>query len=279
MFANHEVGIRTQLEDGVRGLLIDVYPGIPVGDAVKTNIEEGELVREKYEAMLGPSGFDAAIRIRNRMIGGTEGDPALYLCHGLCELGATPFVPVLRSIREYLILHPGEVLIIIIEDAVAPAEIEAAFQASELVDFAYRGDPAPPWPTLREMITTDQRVLVLAEKDGQGVPWYHQAFEVFQETPYSFHDLSEFSCEPHRGGTAGSLLLMNHWISTPPSSVPSDAEIANAYEVLLARARACEAERRLLPNLIAVDFYRTGDLFSVVWTLNGAPTRSASPTD
>jgi hypothetical protein len=279
MFANHEAGIMAQLEDGVRGLLIDVYPGIRVGNAVKTDIEEGELVQEKYEAMLGPSGFDAAIRIRNRMIGGTEGTPALYLCHGLCELGANPLVPLLRSIREFLILHPGEVLIIIIEDAVAPAEIEAAFQSSGLVDFVYRGDPAPPWPTLREMIATDQRVLVLAEKDSQGVPWYHQAFEVLQETPYSFHDESEFSCEPHRGGTAGSLLLMNHWISTPPSSVPSDAKIANAYEVLLARARACRAERGLLPNLIAVDFYRTGDLFNVVWTLNGAPTRTASPTD
>ena len=279
MFANHEVGITTQLEDGIRGLLIDVYQGIPVGDAVKTDVEEGELVREKYEAMLGPGGFDAAIRIRNRLIGGTEGDRALYLCHGLCELGAIPLVPMLESVREFLILNPGEVLIVIIEDAVAPAEIEAAFQESGLADFVYRGSSVPPWPTLREMIATDQRVLVLAENDSEGVSWYHQAFEVFQETPYSFHDPAEFSCEPNRGGTAGSLLLMNHWISTPPSSVPSDAEIVNAYDVLLARARACRAERGLLPNLIAVDFYRTGDLFSVAWTLNGAPTRTASPTD
>jgi hypothetical protein len=279
MFANHEVGITTQLKDGIRGLLIDVYRGIPVGDAVKTDVEEGELVREKYEGMLGPSGFDAAIRIRNRLIGGTERAPALYLCHGLCELGATPLVPALRSVREFLILNPGEVLIIIIEDAVAPAEIEAAFQESGLVDFVYRGSPAPPWPTLREMIATDQQVLVLAENDSKGVPWYHQAFEVFQETPYSFHDPSEFTCGPNRGGTAGSLLLVNHWITTPPSSVPSHAQIVNAYDVLLARARACQAERGLLPNVIAVDFYRTGNLVSVAWTLNGAPTRTAPPTD
>ncbi len=279
MFANHEVGIMTQLQDGVRGFLIDVHPGIPVGNAVKTDIEQGELAREEYEAMLGPSGFDAAIRIRDRLIGGTEGERALYLCHGLCELGATVLVTVLRSVREFLILNPGEVLIIIIEDAVAPAEIEAAFHESELADYVYRGRPAPPWPTLREMIATDQRVLVLAENDSEGVPWYHQAFEVFQETPYSFDDPSEFSCVPNRGGTAGSLLLMNHWISTPPSSLPSDAAIVNAHEVLHARARACRAERGRLPNLIAVDFYRTGDLFSVARTLNGAPARTSAAPD
>ena len=43
----------------------------------------------------------------------------------------------------------------------------------------------------------------------------------------------------------------------------------NAREVLLARARACERERGMLPNILAVDFYRSGDLFGVVDTLNG----------
>ena len=50
---------------------------------------------------------------------------------------------------------------------------------------------------------------------------------------------------------------------------PTNAEIVNAYDFLLARARLCGKERTRLPNILAVDFYRTGDVFRVVRTLNG----------
>ena len=50
---------------------------------------------------------------------------------------------------------------------------------------------------------------------------------------------------------------------------PSDAEKVNAYEPLLRRARECRRIRDHLPNLLAVNFYRRGDLFRVVDTLNG----------
>ena len=62
---------------------------------------------------------------------------------------------------------------------------------------------------------------------------------------------------------------MNHWIDTMPTPKPSNAAIVNAYPFLLARAQQCAAERRHIPNLVAVDFYRTGDLLAVVNKLNG----------
>jgi len=37
---------------------------------------------------------------------------------------------------------------------------------------------------------------------------------------------------------------------------------------LLARAEQCARERSHLPNIVAVDFYRTGDLLRVVKHLN-----------
>ncbi len=137
-----------------------------------------------------------------------------------------------------------------------------------MIDYVYRGPARPPWPTLREMIETDQRVLVLAENEWAGVDWYHPSFEVLQETPYGFRDPSEFSNQPNRGGTAGSLLLMNHWIETTPMPKPSNAAIVNAHDALLARIRAFERTRGRVPNLVAVDFYGTGDLIQVVRELN-----------
>ncbi len=268
MFPNQQLGVRRQLDDGIRAFMLDVLPGIPVGGAVKTDFDEAELVREKLEPALGAEGFEAALRIRGRLLGGDPRDRELYLCHGLCELGAIRLVPVLREFREFLILHPREVVIIIIEDAVPAAEVAAAFTESRLVDLVYRGPVTAPWPTLGEMADSGGRVLVLAENDSEGVPWYHPAWNVFQETPYHFESTDALSNEPNRGGTAGSLLLMNHWITTPPANLPSNAQVINAREVLEARVEQCRQQRGKVPNVIAVDFYRTGDLVDVVRDLN-----------
>ena len=55
---------------------------------------------------------------------------------------------------------------------------------------------------------------------------------------------------------------------------PSDAAKVNAYGPLLARARECQQIRGHLPNLLAVNFYKQGDVFRVVDTLNGIRARS-----
>jgi len=213
--------------------------------------------------------MDAAVRIRDRIAGKEHGTRDVYMCHGFCELGALKLVPVLRDVRNFLVANPGEVLILMIQDeGVTPPDIERCFKESGLIDFVYRGSVKPPWPTLREMVASDQRVLVLAEHDAAGVDWYHPAFEVVQETPWEFHDPSEFSNRPNRGGTSGSLLLMNHWIESTPMPKPSNAAIANARAVLMKRIRAFRRERGRVPNLVAVDFYATGDLLAVVRELN-----------
>jgi hypothetical protein len=172
-------------------------------------------------------------------------------------------------VHEFLVHNPNEVLVLVVEDYVAPQDLAQAFAESGLEGLVYRGAPGPPWPTLREMIDAGERVLVQTESGRPGVPWIHSAFQLMQETPYRFKQPSEMACAPNRGGTAGSLFLMNNWIDTTPAPKPSNAAIVNAYDALLARARACQAERGKLPTVIAVDFYRTGALFQAVRTLNG----------
>jgi hypothetical protein len=236
--------------------------------------------RAKYEAALGKEGIDAAMRIRDRLVGEETDKRDVYLGHGFCELGATRFVTALEEIKEFLVMNPGEVIVIVIQDeGVSPEDVAACFARSGLDRLLYRGSVTPPWPTLREMISSDQRVVVFAENQAAGVPWYHLAFEVCQETLYGFKHLSEFSNRPNRGGTTGSLLLMNHWIESTPTPLPSNAEIVNAYDFLLERARQCQKERGMIPNLVAVDFYRTGDLVRVVDALNGVeqPLSASAP--
>jgi hypothetical protein len=269
MFPNQNAGIQKQLEDGIRAFLIDAHYAVPVGDRVKTELDDEKAAMAKYEKALGKEGMAAVLRIRDRMVGEKEGERDVYMCHGFCELGALKLVPVLRDMRDFLVANPGEVVILVIQDeSVTPQDVERCFQESGLIDFVYRGAVRPPWPTLRDMVESDQRVLVMAENASEGVDWYHPAFQVLQETPYTFKDPSEFSNRPNRGGKGGSLYLMNHWIETTPMPKPSNAAIVNAHDALLARINAFRRARGHLPNVVAVDFYATGDLVQVVREVN-----------
>ena len=277
MFPNQERGIPGLLEDGIRGFLVDVHYGIPVGDRVKTDIDSEIGSKDRFEKAVGKEGIDAAMRIRDRMEGQAGGPRGLYLCHGFCELGSQPLVDVLREMRDFLVRHPQEVLVMVIEDYVPPSDLEVAFTESGLVDFVYRSPLGPPWPTLGEMIERGERVLALSESGRPGVAWLHPAFTVVQETPYTFRRPEDMSCRANRGGTSGALFQVNHWIETLPAPRPTNAAIVNSYDFLLARAERCWRERKKVPNLLAVDFAETGDLLKVVAALNAKEAPSLIP--
>jgi hypothetical protein len=277
------LSIRDQLRAGVRGLLIDAHYGLQAGNAVRTDLSEaseraGNTDRKLYEEKLGPKGLAAIQRIRDRVLPG-EGEPGVFLCHRFCELGATEITGALRDVREFLVEQPDEVLVIVIEDYVLPTAILQAFEDSGLAEKVYRGPPAGPFPTLREMIDSGQQVVVYAERNGGAAPWYTAGYDAaIEETPYSFKrrpalltDPSNWpaSCAPNRGPDDAPLLLMNHWINTDPTPRPSNAALVNQREVLAGRARECEEIRGQRVNLLAVDFAGQGDLYDAVDELNG----------
>jgi hypothetical protein len=276
MFPHHSHDMPGQLQDGVRALLFDIHYGFPGGERIKTDLEGEGATREKLVGAVGEEGFAAAERIRNRLVGVDEGKRGLYFCHGFCELGAYPVVPTLAAIRDWLVVNPSEVIVIVIEDYVTPAEIATAFAESDLMEFVYTG-PIEPLPTLRQMIDSGGRVMVFLESGNPGVDWLHPAFTSIQETPYSFHTPAEFSCKPNRGGTTPPMFQINHWIETTPAPKPSNAEIVNAYDFLLKRALTCRQERKHLPNVIAVDFEDIGDVVRVAHTLNGLDSTATKP--
>lgn len=249
---NQQLSIPDQLRLGIRGFLIDTYyatrrpGGAVVIDPVKTPQSE------------------------------------LYVCHVLCELGATPLVEVLRAMRDHLRAQPDSVLAVVNEDSIAPRDFRRAVRLSGLRRHVYRGRPGPRWPTLRQMIRRRQQVVVLAERDAGGVRWYHEAYGgIVQETPYTFAtpDLLtdpaqwEASCRPNRGGTTGSLFLMNHW-SPPFAPSPAGSALVNAAQVIAGRAATCARVRGRLPTMIAVDMFPAGGLLEAVRWLNATPDPS-----
>lgn len=246
-FPNQQIGIAEQLQLGIRGFLIDVYYG--------HTTPEGTVEEDKVRTP----------------------ESSLYLCHLVCRNGATPLATALGDLNAYVAKNPDTVIELDLEDYVTPGDFAAVAEASGLAKHVYRGSTTK-WPTLAKMIATRQQVVVLAEKTDGGplVPWYHQAYNgILQETPYTWEkpaDLTTASkwratCVPNRGGTRGSLFLMNHW-SPPFGPKAATSREVNAVDVIVGRAVACGKRRGLLPTTIAADMVDAGGLVTAVARLN-----------
>jgi hypothetical protein len=257
IWPSHDGSITDQLQAGVRGFLID------------THYWDDQAWIEEHLDYLPPEQQGAVQNILDTIELGVE--DGNYLCHMMCGLGATELEETLEEIRLFLGTHPNEVIVIVFEDLISPADTELAFQESGLDKMVYTYKPGASWPTLRELIQDDQRILVMAESASSPPNWYLHAWDYTEETPYAFSELADFdetSCQPNRGDTNKPFFLLNHWITrASPSRV--DAAVLNDYDYLLERAQRCADERGQIPNLVGVNFYLNGDVFEVVDELNG----------
>jgi hypothetical protein len=272
--------IGDQLHDGVRGLLIDTHYAdrLPNGKVRTFFGSPGELSERAKVDGVSEAGLAAALRIRDRLGFEGEGERGMYLCHSFCELGATRLDSVLDDLHTFLVANPGAVVVVINQDYVTPEDFVGAVKDAGVAEFAYSAPVSGRWPTLREMVDSGKRVVFLAENEAGGAPWYQLAYDgITEETPYSFGKVAQLtrpaelaaSCTANRGAAGSPVFLLNHWITTDPLPLPSQASTVNAYEPLLKRARDCQRIRKHLPNLVAVNFYLRGDVFRVVDTLNG----------
>jgi hypothetical protein len=220
---NQNLGIVRQLDDGIRGLMLDTH-------------EWGEDV---------------------------------LLCHSLCPLGSLPLTEGLRRIGHFMHDHRGEVVTIIFESYVPAVRMAAAFHDAGLEGLVHAQAPGAPWPTLRELIDADERLIVFTDDDGGGAyPWYMDVWAHASENPYSAATVDELSCMPNRGDPVNPLFIFNHFL-TDTFGIPDQAATMNANPFLIDRARTCMTSRDRLPNFVTVDYYDQGDVFAAVAQLNG----------
>lgn len=258
VWPNHDGDLSIQLKAGVRAFLLDTH----YGDT------QEEIAR--YLATFPSASRSLAERIINAADPKTRDPNNLFVCHNLCALGATPLDAAFADIRGFLDRNRHEVVVLILQDEISPQDTAAVMEDSGLIRYVYTHSPNDEWPTLREMIEANTRLVVFAERGGPPPGWYMHLWDYAEETPFNYHRPEDFTCAPNRGESNKPLFLLNHWIAQrAPDRV--DAAFVNEYNFLLERALTCEEERGHIPNFIAVDFYALGDLFRVVDTLNGLP--------
>ena len=230
LFAEQLSTIKDQLNAGVRALLVDTYYGVPSSSRLPGS-ETPIVLTDRAAGLSQPPGQDLdpavvarANQLASRAPKAANGKRAIYLCHNYCELGAYPFASALADVKQFLDTHPNEVVVLDIQDATSPADTVDAIVKAGLGDRTATLVAGEPLPTLGELIRADHRLLVFAEQGGTGVPaWYHETNRWFQETPYSFKRVEDFSCSPNRGDATAPLLLVNHWVSEGGLANPTAA--------------------------------------------------------
>lgn len=259
LFAEQLDTLGGQLGAGVRALLVDTHYGVP--SSARLPGAESPLVLTDVASEVASPLFEqpdpetaeraAALAARAPKRAGAIRD--LYLCHNHCELGAIPFSSALGEVKRFLDTHPDEVVMLAIQDATSPDDTAAAIERAGLGDRVATLTAGEPLPTFGELVDSGRTLLVFAEQSGPDAPaWYHRMYDWFDETPYTFRSLDDFTCGPNRGGTGKPLFLVNHWVSVSPPD-PGKARQANG-DALLDRLATCAEERGRLPNVVAVDF-------------------------
>jgi hypothetical protein len=274
-FAENLTGIPDQLNYGIRAFLLKSHYGIETGVDVggtelivtDTDAEVANNAAAEAEA-LSPEAVARAEELEKTV----PNDPSkrgTYLCHVYCSLGATKFSAMLADVKDFLARNPDEVIMLFIGDYISADDTAKEFEAAGLLDRLWTYDTSAPPPTLREMIESRRNLLVLSEHAGGTPPWYTKGYGIFQDTPFTFAEPSDFTCVHNRGPDEAPLFEINHFITNKqPPSVDVAREV-NAYDFLMGRVRQCEAERKLFPTIVAVNFYHEGDLLEVVNVLNG----------
>jgi hypothetical protein len=238
--SDQRYGIAKQLEDGIRALELDVWYRKASPDA-----------------------------------------PAeLYLCHGgACSPGARKLSDALADISAFLDGHRNDVLTLLFEDHVPGADLLAALAAAGIREQTYDHTLDTPWPTLRELIAANTRVVTLYENQGGTTSPYPEGYQATWDyawdTTWEFTQPSDFDdpeggdCARYRGRQGeNSLFILNHMLDTGDQA-EEFAKTVNLEASLLTRARKCQRKSGHIPNFIKVDYYDVGDLFSSVNKLNG----------
>ncbi len=268
--ANQRRTIKRQLEDGIRLFLIDPHWGAQDDKGkVRTDFEAEGRSRNRVAKSLPPEVLKAAERLVGRLgVGDEGGERDVWLCHTVCELGATRMVDTLTVIRRFLEENRGEVVILFIEPYVRPREIEAVFKRAKLDRYVTTLERDEPLPTLGQLVNRNRRVIVFTENDANGVvPWYLDGFSFVQDTPLGAKTRDELRCKRARGTEDSPLLMLNHWADLFPPRLRANRPFQRE-PFILQRAHRCARKLGLPVNLIAVDHYDQGDLIPAVQALN-----------
>jgi len=265
---NQRRSIPRQLKDGIRLFLLDPHYGRKgQSGRVLTDFAGEGRDRNKVARELDAPALAAARRLGPSLTRGKPGPRDIWLCHTLCELGATRFTDTLEDMRRFLAREPQNVVVLFLENYVTDEDMAEAFRETGTADMSLALDRGEPLPTLGEMIRADKRLLVFTENRAEGVPWLNYGFEWVQDTPLKAERPQDLNCRPSRGTEDSPILMLNHWIDRFPPPLSGNRQILRE-RFLTRQIRRCERQRQMPASFVAADYYDQGALVNVARRIN-----------
>ena len=271
--SNQRRSVGRQLKDGIRLFLLDPHYGRTLRSGrVQTDFDDENRDANKVARELSPPALAALDRLGVSLSRShnARGPREVWLCHTVCELGATRMNDTLNTIGAYLRANPSTVLVLMLESYVSDADLQRAFAATDTEQYAATLSHGQPLPTLGELIAEGHRLVVFTEKTPSGtVPWLNDAFSWIQDTPLGAQQPNQLQCKRYRGDASSPFLMLNHWIDRfPPPPSTNGRILTRAF--LRKRIADCEKARGVPVSLIATDFYEQGALMDVADEINRA---------
>lgn len=222
----------------------------------------------------------------------------LLLCHSSCDLlYAGTLQDYLTQVTGWLDQNPYDVLTILMGNYgyFGADNFSTPVLASGIDKYLYVPPTVPlalnDWPTLGEMILTQQRVVMMLDYDTNmtSMPWLLDEFSFMWETPFSPTD-RDFPCDvdrppnQDRNISADRLFMANHnlnvafeflgtSIDIPASTLLNETNAVTGYGSAGLAAQNCTATWNRPPNFLLVDFYNRGSfpgsVFQVAADANG----------
>ncbi|KAH0926906.1 hypothetical protein HID58_019162 [Brassica napus] len=196
----------------------------------------------------------------------------IWLCHsygGNC-FNYTAFQPALNILHEFQVFldkNKDVVVTLIIEDYVkSPNGLGRVFDASGLRNFMFPVTSMPKngedWPTIDEMITKNQRMLVFTSNpQKEATEGFAYLWKYMVENQYGNGGMRPGVCTNRpesaaMGDQSRSLVLVNYF---PDTADLMGSCKQNSAPLLDAIQKCQEASGQRWPNFIAVDFYKRSD--------------------
>ena len=145
-----------------------------------------------------------------------EEDGTLKLCHGTCLGGSIDFETVMDLYNDFLEQHPHEVIVFIFETHIAPERFGDALDNHPLGLLAFEMSPSEPWPTLNELIDSNQRLIMFSDDVNNAPPYILEMWAHAVDVHYKAETQADFSCDWFRGEPDNALFYFQSLYFGPP---------------------------------------------------------------
>ena len=196
LIPNQAHGIARQLDDGLRAFKISTHYALGSKPGhIRTDVTAEGARANRVSEKLTQQARDALQRFSASVgFGPKTGKPSVWLCHTLCELGATSMSSFLGTVAKFLQLNPGQVIVFFDEDYVSEASLQAEFKRAGLFSHLAVLRVGQQMPTLGQLVRSQHNVLVFTQEPVSGhYPWDMNGFSFIQDTPLGAVKPSQFT--------------------------------------------------------------------------------------